>query len=62
MRSMVEVDARIKVSVVTATHTGLVCIGRTLDFESCEDTGGALRIKVRCKGEGGGGGGGRWLV
>ena len=61
MRSMVEVDARIKVSVVAATHTGLVYKGKTFDFESCEDTGEALAGEVRCKGEGGGGGGGGGL-
>ena len=52
LRSMVEADARIVAPVVAATERGLVCNGRTFDFETCEDTGDDLQSKVRCKGRG----------
>ena len=44
---------RIMSSRIKVTPKGIVCNGKTLDFETCEDAG--LRGKVRCKGEGGGG-------
>jgi len=47
---------RIMSSRITVTPEVIVCNGKTLDFETCEDTGENLRDKVRCKGEGGGGG------
>ena len=53
LRSMVEADARIAAPVVAATRSGIVCNGKTLDFETCEDTGEDLMNNVRCKGEGG---------
>jgi len=49
---MVEADARIAAPVVTATQSGIVYNGKTLDFETCEDAGDGLCFKVRCKGIG----------
>ena len=49
---MVEADARIVAPVVAATERGLVCNGRTFDFETCEDTEDGLQDQVCCKGIG----------
>ncbi len=35
-------------SRITVTDKGIVFEGRTFDFETCEDTGEALRTQVRC--------------
>ena len=42
-------------SRIKVTPEGIVYKGKTLDFETCEDTGEDLQGKVRCKGEGEGG-------
>ena len=52
LRSMVEADARIVAPVVAATERGIVCDGKTFDFETCEDAGYGFQSKVRCKGIG----------
>ena len=41
------VSTRIKV-----TQQGIVCNGKTFDFETCEGTGDGLESQVRCKGIG----------
>ena len=48
-RSMVETDSRILAPFVSVTELGIVCDGKTLDFDTCQDSGDDLKAKVRCK-------------
>ncbi len=47
--------SRIMSSSISLARNGIVINGKTLDFDSCENTGEALCAKVRCAGGEGGG-------